>query len=136
MSAECRTYCQKYNKLYTKFTQVHTKCNTLQPGMTDGPLNYVNSAIHNNENLGNPKWMNKYIALSDFINKNCTQLLNDEDIKSSVAVDGGKSAKAKAAKCPQPSADRVKDSKGRNRIVYVGPKGGKYIKKNGEFVRL
>jgi len=42
----------------------------------------------------------------------------------------------KAAKCPQPSADRVKDSKGRNRIVYVGPKGGKYIKKDGKFVRL
>ena len=51
---------------------------------------------------------------------------------------GSKEAKrkSKTAKCPQPSADRVKDSKGRNHIVYVGPKGGRYIKSKGKFVRL
>ena len=41
----------------------------------------------------------------------------------------------KAAKYPQPSAERVV-VKGRNRIVYVGPKGGRYIKSKGKFVRL
>lgn len=54
-------------------------------------------------------------------------------------VVGGKSrAKPVAAskpKGPQPSAERV-TVKGRNRIVYVGPKGGRYIKSKGEFVRL
>ena len=36
---------------------------------------------------------------------------------------------------PPPSAERV-TVKGRNRIVYVGSKGGRYIKSKGEFVRL
>lgn len=48
-----------------------------------------------------------------------------------------KSAKpaAKAPKGPQPSAQRVVVN-GQKRVVYLGPKGGKYIKKGGEFVRL
>jgi len=56
------------------------------------------------------------------------------------AVGGGrrkssrKSASAKP-KGPQPSAERVV-VKGQKRIVYVGPKGGKYIKSKGEFVRI
>jgi len=45
---------------------------------------------------------------------------------------GGKKMKA----MPKPSPERVKNSNGQNRIVYVGPKGGKYIKKDGKFVRV
>jgi len=46
-----------------------------------------------------------------------------------------KSAKPSAAKGPQPTDERVL-VKGRTRVVYKGPKGGKYIKKDGKFVRL
>jgi len=46
-----------------------------------------------------------------------------------------KSKPAAVAKGPKPSAERVQ-VKGRSRVVYVGPKGGKYIKSKGEFVRL
>ena len=51
-----------------------------------------------------------------------------------VLKEGG-SRKSKAAKGPQPSAQRVVVN-GQKRVVYLGPKGGKYIKKGGEFVRL
>jgi hypothetical protein len=54
-------------------------------------------------------------------------LADKYEITQRKANRGGKSK----PKCPQPSAERVKDSKGRNRVVYVGPKGGKYIKKDG-----
>jgi len=46
-----------------------------------------------------------------------------------------KPAKPSAAKGPQPTDERVL-VKGRTRVVYKGPKGGKYIKKDGMFVRL
>ena len=53
---------------------------------------------------------------------------------------GGKlkanSKKHSASGAPKPSAERVKDSKGRSRVVYVGPRGGKYIKSKGKFVRV
>jgi len=39
------------------------------------------------------------------------------------------------SKTPQPSANRVVVH-GRNRIVYIGPRGGKYIKKDGSFVPI
>jgi len=52
---------------------------------------------------------------------------------------GGSKAQLVATKAkskgPQPSAERVV-VKGRNRVVYVGPKGGRYIKRDGKFVRL
>jgi len=36
---------------------------------------------------------------------------------------------------PRPTAERVLHS-GRHHIVYLGPRGGRYIKKKGVFVRL
>jgi co-chaperonin GroES (HSP10) len=42
----------------------------------------------------------------------------------------------RASKSPQPSAERVNNSNGRSCVVYVGPRGGRYIKKDGIFVRL
>jgi len=44
---------------------------------------------------------------------------------------GGKST----PKGPQPSDKRVV-VKGQKRVVYVGPKGGRYIKSKGKFVRI
>jgi len=61
----------------------------------------------------------------------------ESSVQGSLVQRGGKrksAAKSKSA-APKPSAERVL-VKGRKRVVYVGPKGGKYIKSKGEFVRL
>lgn len=48
-------------------------------------------------------------------------------------LSGGK--KKTAAKSVTPSKDRVKVGQA-NRVVYEGPRGGKYVKVNGEVVPL
>jgi len=54
------------------------------------------------------------------------------------------SIQSKSSKCPkalkpcgpQPSNERIKDAKGRNRVVYIGPRGGRYIRNDGKFIRV
>ena len=53
------------------------------------------------------------------------------------SVRASKEPKTKSAgpKAPQPSAKRVVVD-GRKRVVYVGPRGGQYVKRDGKFVRV
>jgi hypothetical protein len=44
--------------------------------------------------------------------------------------------RAKRSSYPKPSPERIKNSKGRSCVVYVGPRGGRYIKTGGKFVRI
>jgi serine/threonine protein kinase len=58
-----------------------------------------------------------YLALDDEIENNRKRRTTHKH--------GGKATK-----------ERVKDAKGVSRIVYIGPKGGRYVKKKGVMVRL
>lgn len=53
------------------------------------------------------------------------------------SVRASKEPKAKNAgpKGPQPSAKRIVVD-GRKRVVYLGPRGGQYVKRDGKFVRV
>ena len=66
--------------------------------------------------------------ITDLPTANSTILLDNN-------MSGGRKSPASKPKGPQPSAKRIIVD-GRKRVVYVGPKGGKYIKKNGKFVRI
>lgn len=53
----------------------------------------------------------------------------------SPAAGGAKKAKKPSAPTVTPSKDRVKLGKA-TRVVYEGPRGGKYVKKDGKLVPL
>ena len=103
---------------------------------------YTNGYSYNNivEKLHNPIntiLIRKGIVITQEIKKNIETMLRIvlESSEQKPYFQGGKSRKSKKSKSPVASDKRVTID-GKNRVVYVGSRGGTYIKKDGTFVRV
>ena len=79
----------------------------------------------------------KNTVITEEIKNNIDTMLNNvlSSTEQKPYFQGGKSKKDGKAKGPVASDKRVTID-GKKRVVYVGSRGGKYIKKGGTFVRL